>query len=142
MKLNPFIIVLIVLVVGGGAFYGGMKYQQSKIPAGAFRFTQGAGGQGGNFAGRIPGGAGAAGGFARGGAGVGLVNGEVLSKDEKSLTIKMRDGGSKIVFYSASTSVMTSSSSTVDSIETGKTVMINGTTNSDGSVTAQTINLR
>lgn len=141
MKLNPILLAVIVLVVAGGAFFGGMKYQQSKIPAGVMRFTQGAGGPGGNTAfARGQGGTGGAA-FARGGMG-GLVTGEVLSKDDKSLTVKMRDGGSKIVFFSASTSVMTSSSSTLEAVGQGKTVMVNGTTNSDGSVTAQSINLR
>ena len=141
MKLNPILLAVIVLVVAGGAFFGGMKYQQSKIPAGVMHFTQGAGGPGGNTAfARGQGGTGGAA-FARGGMG-GLVTGEVLSKDDKSLIVKMRDGGSKIVFFSASTSVMTSSSSTLEAVGQGKTVMVNGTTNSDGSVTAQSINLR
>ncbi len=131
--------VVSILVVGGGSFYGGMKYAQSKNTGrgmGAFanltpeqrqtRFAQagGPGGQGGNRA---------AGGF---------VTGEVLSRDEGSVTVKLRDGGSKIVFVSDKTQVMKSADGSISDVIVGSQVMITGTANADGSVSAQTVQLR
>ena len=128
-KILPIIIALVV--VGGGAFYGGMKYAQSKGSNSArqTRFQQfgvggGAGGQRGTQAG---------GGFA---------TGEILSKDDKSVTIKLPNGGSQIVFYSDTTEVSKFVNGTPSDLEIGKTVTINGKANQDGSITAQSIQLR
>ncbi|OIO07392.1 hypothetical protein CO115_00755 [Candidatus Falkowbacteria bacterium CG_4_9_14_3_um_filter_36_9] len=54
----------------------------------------------------------------------------------------MRDGGSKIVFLSDSTSIGKTTDGTVADLEAGKQVTINGKDNSDGSVTAQSIQIR
>ena len=128
-KIIPIIIALIV--VGGGAFYSGMKYAQSKMPQG--------------FAQRQQLGASAIGSLnERTGnrAGVGFVTGEIIAKDDKSITVKLQDGGSKIVFLSGSTEIVKSVSGTSNDLEVGKTVMINGTTNQDGSITAKSIQER
>lgn len=136
----PVFIALLVLV-GGGSFYGGMKYSDSKTVS-AFAARGGAGNlRNGNFA------AGGTGGMTRGaGAGVnargGFANGEILSKDSSSLTIKLTNGGSQIVFFSTSTQIMKSSAGTVDDLQTGENIIVNGSANSDGSVTAQSIQLR
>ncbi len=125
-------IIGITLIVGGGAFYGGMKYDQNQNAAAALArsASRGAGGpQGG------------ARGF-RGGANGGFVSGEVLSKDDKSVTIKLRDGGSKIIFLSGSTEVTKSAQGSAQDISVGAQVSTNGTANSDGSVTAQMIQIR
>ena len=128
-KIIPIIIALIV--VGGGAFYGGMQFAQSKMPQG--------------FAQRQQLGASAIGSLnERTGnrAGVGFVAGEIIAKDDKSITVKLQDGGSKIVFLSGSTEIVKSVSGTSNDLEVGKTVMINGTTNQDGSITAKSIQER
>lgn len=131
--------VAVAVLVGSGAFYGGMKYAQAR--------------RGGNFANLTPeqrqqftanAGAGFRGGAGqgRGGTGMGFISGEIISKDDKSITIKMRDGGSKIVFYSDSTGVEKFVDGTASDLEIGKSVSANGITNQDGSITAQSIQLR
>lgn len=73
---------------------------------------------------------------------VGMVNGSVLSMDNSSITVKMRDGSTKIVLYSPSTLVLKSTTGTTSDVSTGSQVMVQGKTNSDGSVTANTIQIR
>ena len=146
-KLLPIIITLVI--IGAGAFYGGMKYAQSKSTQG---FTQG---DFQNLSNLSPeerqqrfqqiGSAGMLGmrGARTGDETVsGLANGEIISKDESSITIKLPDGGSKIVFYSGSTEVGKFTSGSPDDLEIGKSVTINGKANEDGSITAQSIQLR
>jgi len=136
-KLLP-ILIVVVVVIGGIAFFGGTKYasgkNNAKMRAGSQAFGQmGAGQTGGNRgAGRVNG-AGGAGGF---------VNGEILSKDAQSITVKLRDGGSKIIFISGTTEVSKFVAGTTDDLAVGNTVMVNGKTNSDGSIAATTIQLR
>jgi len=125
--MNKVLIVVMVIIVGGGAFYGGMKYDQnqasSKSTTAFQQFRNGAGGR-------------------RGGLGGEFVNGEVISKDDQSVTIKLRDGGSKIVFLSDSTEISRFTAGALSDLEVGNNIIVNGTANSDGSVTAQAIQLR
>jgi len=121
-KLIP-IFIVILLVVAGGAFYGGMKYDQSKTASNLATMRS----RNGMTSNR---------------AGGGFVTGEIISKDDKSVTVKLRDGGSKIVFLSSSTEVTKSVSGTLVDLEVGKNISVNGTANSDGSITAQSIQLR
>lgn len=119
------------LVIGGGSFYAGMQYEKSVTPAatqqgtGGFRGTRGFDGGGKN--------AGGGGGFA---------NGEIISKDDTSMTIKLRDGGSKIVFFSTSTTIGKMTNGSLEDIAVGTDVSVNGIANSDGSVTATMIQIR
>lgn len=131
-KLIP-IVIAVAVVVGGGAFYGGMKYAESKSPQ--RRFSQA------DFQNRTGG--------QQGGGSVSPVrtssngaSGEIIAKDDKSVTIKLRDGGSKIVFFADSTKIAKSVSGTPDDLEVGKAVVINGKANQDGSITAESIQLR
>ena len=125
-------IIAVALIVGSGAFYGGMKYDQSKVSADRqARIQQFGGGNG--FGGQRG---------TRGVNGGGFVSGEILSKDDKSVTIKMRDGGSKIVFLSDSTEISKLSEGAMNDLEIGKSITVTGAANSDGSVTARTIQLR
>jgi len=119
-------VIITVIVAGGGGYYAGMKF------GGAKASTDPRAGRSGQF------GAGA-GARVRGG---GYANGEIIKKDDQSITIKSTDGSSKIVFIGEKTTVSKSVDGSKTDLEVGKTVMVNGTTNTDGSVTAQMINLR
>ncbi len=125
--------VIIILAVGAGSFYGGMVYaKKGKLqPAGGVneRFLQGGAmnGQKTSTRGRNMG---------------GFVNGEVLTKDDTSITVKLRDGGSKIVFVSGATKVSKSIEGSQSDVFVGQQVTISGDENSDGSVSAQSIQIR
>jgi len=146
-KLLP--IIIAIIIVGGGAFYGGMKYAQSKSSQG---LTQGGLEDMRNLSAEerqarfeqmgLAGMIGTRGARSGDETGSGFVNGEIISKDESSVTIKIQDGGSRIVFYSDSAEVSKFTSGTPDDLEIGKSVTVNGKVNEDGSITAQSIQLR
>lgn len=141
MKKSLPIIIAIVIIVGGGAFYGGMLFGQSKnknnTPAGInfqnFRnLTPEQRQQMGLPNGRSD----------NGQTGGNFTSGEIIAKDNTSLTLKLRDGGSKIIFYSDTTQVEKFATGTPSDLVIGDSVTINGTTNQDGSITANSIQLR
>ncbi len=139
MNKNVMIIagIMGIVVVGVTAFYGGVKY--GKNQRGATRMGQGGmmqfgGAQG--FGGR--GGARGAGGPQGGG----FVTGEIISKDDTSVTVKMRDGGSKIIFFSDTTQVMKAVTGLATDLAVGQSVMSTGKANADGSVSAESIQIR
>jgi len=148
-------IVIIAVLTGAAGFFGGMQYQKSRQSfvsrnVGEQGFSQeqrdqmrqqfgGAGGfQGGrNGATRTNG---------------SVASGEIIAKDDNSITVKLSDGGpaspdgvqdgSKIVFYSPTTEVGKFDQGSVDDLSVGKSVLVSGTANSDGSLTAHNIQLR
>ena len=128
-KIEIIIFILSIIVIGAGAFYGGMKYQESKIATMRqnFKNMPTIAGQGQRS-------------FQRGQGN--FIAGEVISKDEKSLTIKLPDGSTKIVFYSSSTQITKPSLGSIEDIENGKQIFVSGTQNSDGTYTATTIQIR
>ncbi len=128
MKTNIIIIIAVIVVVAVGSFFLGMLTSGGKGPRGNF------GQNGFNSADRQT----ATGLQNRAGA----INGDIISKDDASVTVKMRDGGSKIVLYSISTEISKFASGTIDDLVVGKTIIVSGQTNQDGSVTAKTIQLR
>jgi len=71
-----------------------------------------------------------------------FVTGEIIAKDDKSITIKLTSGGSKIVLLSNTTQIGQFTAATINDLLVGKTVMVSGSVNNDGSVTAQMVQLR
>lgn len=126
---NLIITIILVIVVGAGAFYGGMRYGQTRRLG---NFAQFAGGRNGNPNGQR-----------NGTANVNFrpVSGTILSTGDSSLTVKMSDGSSKIIILSDQTVVNKTATASKTDIKQGDTVAVIGQTNSDGSVTAQTIDL-
>ena len=137
--------VIVGIIVAAGAFYAGMQYDKSKNTSADLsasvlanmtqeqrqtffqeRQQTGAGaGQRGTIR--------ANGNFAAG---------EIIAKDDKSITIKLQDGGSKIVFLSDTTPITKSAEGTPADLTIGQQVTASGTTNQDGSLTAQNIQIR
>lgn len=127
----PYALVIATLIAG---FFGGMKYQQTKSSTmRAFNGQNLTAEQRQQFRGN---------GALAGNRGSGAATGEILSKDDKSITVKLRDGGSKIIFYSDKTSIGKTTAGAAADLEIGKQVVANGATNSDGSVTAENIQIR
>jgi Domain of unknown function (DUF5666) len=141
MKNKKIGLIVVGVIVLAGVFYGGMTYGKSQIPA------RGQGNQVFNQNGAM----GARG--TRGGGGLGgFTGGEIISKDDKSITVKLMNGdptsttanasGSKIIFLDGSTTVTKTATGTVGDLAVGTQVSVTGTPNSDGSITAKSIQIR
>lgn len=127
MKNKSLIITVVAcVVVGAAAFFGGIQYQKMQ------RTQFSASGATGRFA-RASG--------APGQNGAAPVRGQIISADSTSITVKMQDGSSKIVVLPGNVNVMESTTASKQALTQGQTVMVFGTTNSDGSVTAQNVQI-
>ncbi|MEW6572407.1 MAG: hypothetical protein AB1374_02070 [Bacillota bacterium] len=126
--------LVVALLVGAGGFFLGMWYQKSQAaslgrPAGQFGGMRGAGGTGGLARGAFDPEQGRP------------VAGEIIEKDEKSITIKLDDGSSKIVLLPDSTEFRKTTSGSQDDLKEGERVFVVGNENSDGSVTANMVQI-
>jgi hypothetical protein len=130
-------IIALIVVVGLASFFGGMKFE-------AYKSAKNRSFMMGQFQGQRPGGSGQ---FAAGRSGNRIqngarpVSGEILSNDEKSITVKMMDGSSKIVILSEKTSINKAAEATKADLIAGSRINVFGTENTDGSVTAANIQL-
>ena len=127
-------IIITIIIVGGGSFWGGIKYGESRsslenLPGGNFQNMDGINRLLGNASGTID------------RTQSGFLNGEIISKDEQSITLKTADGSSKIIFFSSSTTISEMAEGTMADLEVGEQVMASGKQNSDGSYTAKTIQI-
>jgi hypothetical protein len=136
-KQNYTITILIAVIALGLGFGGGIFYQKSKTPNfnrnGQFQMgnIQKSNGQNGPSQGT----------GARNSMRFGGVGGEIISVDDKSITVKMNDGSSKIVLFSDKTQINKSTQGSTADLKSGETVMVMGDSNPDGSITAQNIQL-
>lgn len=70
-----------------------------------------------------------------------MVNGTILSVDATSMTVKLVDNSSKIVVLGSTTTYAKSTEGSQNDLKVGNRVSAFGTTNADGSVTAQSIQI-
>jgi hypothetical protein len=121
--------VLVAVLVGAAAFFGGTVYGQSRAQQqqGTRRFGAGASGQNGNPANR-----------ARRG---GIATGTVLAFDGKSVTVKLAAGGSQTAYVSGETTVTRSSDAKLSDLKAGLNVVIVGTPGTAGEITARSIQI-
>lgn len=119
--------VLVALIF----FYAGLKYSQTQSPT-ASSTTRAA------FAGRT-------GGIGRTGAGGllgGAVMGTILSVDPQGITVSTQGASSKIIFVASSTTYMKTSVGKSSDASVGDNVLVTGSANPDGSITARSIDVR
>jgi hypothetical protein len=134
MKKNISILVIAVIIALGVGFFSGAQYQKQATKKAAFQGPSGQGFNRSNFSGAT--------GTQRNRNGAGFTAGEILSKnDSKSITVKLVNGGSEIVFLSDSSQIMKSATGTIADLNVGEQVVVSGTANSDGSITAKSIQL-
>ncbi len=122
---NKIVLGVMGFIVLLASFYGGMTYGGNNVRASmtARSFQNGEGMRGNRNNG-------------------GFTSGEIISKDATSITIKLQTSGSKIIFLDTNTKVAKSASGTVADLTTGAQVSITGIANTDGSINAQTIQIR
>lgn len=131
MKNNTLLVAIVTLIIGVGVgFFVGLKYQENKKPTFENRFGARQGSMGIN--GQITGGS---------RMGNRQTIGEIIKQDDKSITVKLQDGSTKIVLLSTKTSINKASQASVDDLKVGEKVAVFGIGNSDGSLTAQNIQL-
>lgn len=123
MKNIPiFVWALVTILLAGATFFAGTKYQASlRTTAPRQELAGRNGGQ-----------------FRNGGN---AVNGEILTIDDKSISVKLPDGSSKVVLLSGSVAISKAAEGTKSDLKIGERVIVFGTTNADGSVTATNISL-
>jgi len=132
------IAIIVAIIVVAGSFYVGIQFGSAKKGPAGFA--------GGNFN-NIPssdrqGDTRQLGANSMRSNGGGIANGEIISQDDKSITIKLSNGGSKIILYSADTEVGQFVDAGLTDLAVGKTVMVTGQSNQDGSISAKSIQIR
>ena len=144
--------ILIVVVVGAGAFYGGLKYSGNKSLGDGLsptdwqgfsdisseerkqRFQEFGSGdhQPGDSRGR----------FNLNDDGERPLNGEIVSQGDGSLVLKLNNDSTKIIFITEDTEITLSVKGVLTDLTAGLQIMISGVENPDGSYTAKVIQVR
>lgn len=121
--------ILIVLVVAGLSFYGGMKYQQAKKPTLNFSNNN----LNRNFVSRN--------GFSTT-TREQMITGEIISKDNNLITLKLPTGNSLIIVYSDETKINKIEPAQLSDLEVGKNVSVVGKPNNNSTISATSIQIR
>lgn len=125
------VVVLIVVFYVGTVVGKGQTSNKNGSDLQAF------GQNGGNFSGPFEKGT------KTGGMGGNGTSGEIISKDAQSITVSLpNNGGSKIILISNNTPVTKQASGSIADLAVGTTITATGTTNQDGSISAQSIQIR
>ena len=127
--MNKPTLIIIGLIVAAGLFYGGYAYGGSVNTSSTAGVRTGRTGTTTSFAGYS------------GASGGGATVGTVVSSDATSITVALKSG-SVVVFYSTSTPIMKTVSGTSNDVSAGANITVIGTTNADGSITANSIQIR
>jgi hypothetical protein len=115
-------VIFLVVVVGAGAFFGGMAFQRGRMARAGGGFFSGAAPFGGAQAGR------------------GAVVGQVQSVGSDTLVIKTAQG-QVTVHLSNNTAVSKMAQGSLSDLQPGVTVTVRGQRNSSGDVTASQIQI-
>jgi len=145
------VIAVVVVAVGVGAFFGGkaagggtptpeeaMAVLRNLTPEQTQQAFQGDNSSGsiGTPNGGFPG---SDGNRIQGGGNA--VSGSIIASDESSITVETTDGSTKIVLISGSTTISKTEDASPADLTTGEDVVVFGTMNDDGTVTATRIQM-
>ncbi|PIS15691.1 hypothetical protein COT62_02320 [Candidatus Roizmanbacteria bacterium CG09_land_8_20_14_0_10_41_9] len=133
MKNNLIITIIVAVVFGLGGFFVGKTNQKDQPSAISGQFGEGQT--------RGPSGIQTQGTRTGTRTGNGQVMGEIINQDGVSITVKLQDGSTKIILYSAETTFSKTTEGSKSDLKVGERVGVSGTENSDGSVTAKNIQL-
>ncbi len=128
MKNSALLTVIVAIVVGVAGFFAGVQYQRSQRQDFGNQ-SSASDHRGGQFQGVT-----SRNGFRP-------VNGQIISNDSNSITIKLQDGSSRIILLDNKTQINKAVKASKSDLATGQTVAVFGQENSDGSMTAQNIQL-
>ncbi len=139
MKKKDFFWLIALVVIGGIAFFSGQQLSEN-LSGGDQMARQFAAGQ---FPGRLN-----ADGRTSGGSlgaradGQTVTGGEILSLSDNNLTIKLPDGGSKIIYFATSTEMWRQTAAQLSDFKVGESITANGTENDAGALEADIIQFR
>jgi hypothetical protein len=134
--LRPLTVLLMALLTGSGGVVAGVLVEKQQVPSGTASAPTGRVGGGGFGAG---GGAGGAAGAAGAGAGAGSTIGQVSSISGKTLYVTDASGNTIKVTTSSASQITKTASTTLHNVRPGDSVVVQGATASDGTVTATAI---
>ncbi len=133
MKKNSLIITIIIaIVVGGLAFWGGIQYQKSR-----FSSSFGSGGRPVVGLNRLSGNQDES----NSSRAFLPVSGKVISVEEETITIETQDVGTKIVALSDSTQISKTIQGSLADLKAGEQIMVVGLEDASGVIVAQNVSV-
>lgn len=138
------VVVAAVIAVGLGALFGGHAWGVSgSATNGTEDVAASQAGGDGTMPPGMPGDGTAPSGMrGTGGPGGGsMITGSIMAVDDSGITVKTGDGSTKIILVAGSTAISLTKEGSKSDLVTGVAVVVSGTANSDGTVTAGSIML-